>query len=143
VRSLSPGWETIDGTVLKAGLERSGLKYSPTVVYQYFVGSESYENNRISFPDTRSGGDSEIALKRLTAKYSPGGSCREYYNPDNPALSCLEPAMSYLMLCVLGPGSIGLVVLAVGTIKYGLWERRHGPTPIRVYLSPPLAPGDK
>ncbi len=137
---MSPGWETTQGTVVKAALEGSIRKFSPTVVYRYQVNGKAYENNRISFPDTSGSGDPDIVFKKLTAKYPPGGGCRVHYDPANPARSCLEPGVSYLMLCVIGPVAIGFLVLAVAAIRYGLWERKYGPTPLRVYISRPLAP---
>ena len=79
-------------------------------------------------------------LRKLTAKYPVGGPCTVYYNPANPATSCLEPGVNYLLLIVGVPLVLGLLAAAVGTIRYGLWELRHGPTPITTYISRPLRP---
>lgn len=137
---VSPGWEQTQGTVLRAGLEQSGLQYGPKVVYRYDVDGHAYENVRISFPDTRDSGSTAIQLRKLTAKYPVGGPCTVYYNPANPATSCLEPGVNYLLLIVGVPLVLGLLAAAVGTIRYGLWELRHGPTPITTYISRPLRP---
>jgi hypothetical protein len=135
---VSPGWEQAQGTVLQARLEWSGRQLAPTVVYRYDVGGQTYENDRISFPYTHSSGSAEILHRKLTAKYPAGGSCTVYYNPANPATSCLEPGVDYLLLIVGVPLALGLLTAGVVTIRYGLWERRFGPTPTRVYISRPL-----
>ena len=140
---VSPGWEQAQGTVHQAGLEQSGLKYGPRVVYRYDVDGHAYENDRISFPEIRSSGSTEIQLRQLTAKYSVGGPCTVYYNPASPATSCLEPGINYVLLVVGVPFSLGLLAIAAGTIRYGLRELRHGPVPITTYISRPAhPPGD-
>lgn len=121
----SPTWETTQGTVVQSGLgqaysSRVGAKYSLAVVYRYSVDGREYENDRLSFPEWSASGSESYYRKQLESKYPLGGSCTVYYNPGNPAESCLEPGPSILFIVVMGPLAIGLLALAVFVLRMGV-----------------------
>jgi hypothetical protein len=61
-------WPKTQGVVVETWLERStsrgGTQNSLKVVYRYAIAGKEYENNRISFPETRDAGD-EAHYRRL------------------------------------------------------------------------------
>jgi hypothetical protein len=112
----SLSWAKTEGVVVRTGLARSysrgGDRYSLQVVYRYTIDGREYQNDRISFPETRGGGDEEYYRRRLSAKYPVNKPCVVYYNPSSPAESCLEPGTNYFFL-VLG-GALSLLLLGGG-----------------------------
>jgi Protein of unknown function (DUF3592) len=112
----SLNWAKTEGVVIRTGLARSyargGDQYSLQVLYRYTIDGGEYQNDRISFPETRGGGDEDYYRQQLNTKYPVNKPCVVYYNPSNPAESCLEPGANYLFL-VMG-SAMSLLLLGGG-----------------------------
>lgn len=104
-------WEKAEGIIVRTGLDKSwystrgGQQYSLQVVYRYTVDGKEYQNDRISFFETRGGGSEDYYQQQLDTKYPRNCPHVVYYNPSNPAESCLEPGANYFYL------TLGLVIL--------------------------------
>ena len=121
----SPSWETTQGTVVQSGLDRSystraGAKYSLAIAYRYSADGRDYENDRLSFPEWSASGSESHYSRELRGKYPLGGACTVYYNPRNPAESCLEPGPNVLFIVVMGPLAIGLLAIAIRVLGRGI-----------------------
>jgi hypothetical protein len=118
----SQTWPTTQGVVLaheRHFLRRNGgiwpYYYEGFLVkYTYQVAGVVYVNNRRSFRerDVEADGfsENEGGRRELNERYPPGGPCTVYYNPDNPAESCLEP----------GAGPTAFVLGTVSALLLGL-----------------------
>ncbi len=93
-KQKTQSWSTTDGMVLMSSVQvrRTGKSRStyPVVVYQYTVGSITYQGQRIrageQFYRTSIFGQAE----QTAARYPVGARVTIYYNPQNPSESCLE-----------------------------------------------------
>jgi hypothetical protein len=126
----SLAWVKTRGVVIRTGLARSQFagsdrKYSLKVIYRYTVEGREYQDDCISFPERRDVGDEAYYRKELNREYPTDRPCMVYYNPGNPAESCLEPGVSVflvvLMFCIPLQVFFGMYHL-----EAGIRGLRHG-----------------
>jgi len=115
----SLGWRQTTGLVLRTGIEMSSgvrgvVEYSPKVAYRYAVAGQEYENDRISFPKRRGSGEKAYYQRQLDGRYPVGQPCTVYYNPRDPAESCLEPGMNVFFLVMIG--TVSALLLCAGLV---------------------------
>jgi hypothetical protein len=126
----SLGWAKTQGVVIETGLKRSHSRsdwqYSLKVVYRYAVDGREYQNDRISFPERRGGGDEAYYQRQLDRKYLVGRPCSVYCNPGDPAQSCLEPGASVFFVVVIGFVTLLLLCGGVGCLAVGMRGLRQG-----------------
>jgi hypothetical protein len=120
----SRGWPTTQGTVVSSRLDkyrRESPGCRPRIVYRYQVAGRTYKSHRISFQQSRSCREAEMAI----SNHPVNGSVEVHYRPGDPGEAVLLPAtwnndgflvfgvvmMSLLVLAVLPLGGIGLLGL--------------------------------
>ena len=88
-------WPSTDGKVVrsqvvnKGGERGGGLTFLPDIEYQYQVKARRYKGKNVFLSYDVATGDRSRAEQRC-AQYPVGREISVYYNPDNPADSCLE-----------------------------------------------------
>lgn len=129
--TASEEWPSVQGTVRSSGVREetsssgsrrsSSTTYHASVVYDYQVGGQAYQGERISYGEYGTG-DSGRAQK-IAAGYPEGAEVRVYYQPDDPQESVLEP----------GTGGVPWFFLAMGSAfaSVGLLMARYLPRMIR------------
>jgi len=125
LRQLAPWWwpET-DCTILSSGVGDTGNDQHPyraLVPYSYEINGRIYESDRVFRSD---GGTPSFDRARDRAGRYPTGStstCR--VDPENPALSVLEPRIPWIALAVFFP-LIFVVIGAIGLLA--TWRRTPG-----------------
>jgi hypothetical protein len=132
----SLGCQKTAGVVLRTGLNKStstraGNQYALKVSYSYKVADQDYQNDRISFPETRGSGEEAYYQRKSDASYPVNKECAVYYNPRNPAESCLEPGPNYFFLIMIGFVSLLILLTALVCLLVGAWQwtKRKGPSP--------------
>ncbi len=83
-------FDSSDWPSARGEIERSWRTDSPTVPsvrYTYVVGEKTYRGNKVAFRDLV--GVNET--RRVLSRYPSGKKVRVYFNPNNPAMSVLEP----------------------------------------------------
>lgn len=115
--SAARQWPSVSGKVLFGTVEqrrsRSGqsgmsTSYYPSVVYEYMVNGQRYQNNRVTL-GSEVGRGSYTAVERKVASYPVGSQVEVYYNPDNPLDAALEKSAPAGNLFLI----IALVILAI------------------------------
>jgi hypothetical protein len=108
-------WAQTQGVIQSVDVEHYWRKYhenfSLGVRYTYTVNGKQYENSRISFPAIRADGDKSIE-EEVAARYRSGSRPTVYYDPADPAHSCLKKGPDYFFSFGLGGLSV-LFLLAV------------------------------
>ena len=117
----SQGWPTTQGRVLAVSLSNVPVRaknliptYAPDVQYTYTVDGQRHEgtlaNERASGSHTRA--------SAMLSPYAPGQKVAVAYDPDDPAVSTIEPGPhrdSMIRTTIAGIGLlIGLVLVYVG-----------------------------
>jgi len=97
--SKSQHWPAVDGTIINASLGKQSSQtgpgrttnrtYAARINYRYMVGSRVYSNNIICIGGELNSSFKGRAEERL-AKFPEGTTVPVYYDPANPARSCLE-----------------------------------------------------
>jgi hypothetical protein len=110
------------GDVVTAGV----VEYQVYVRYQYKVNDREFFNSTISFPNPPHFPDRESA-DIYRRRYPVEGEVAVYYDPRNPAESCLQPGGGSLSSTI---GSLLLFAAIAALCIYGLRiipvsERRH------------------
>jgi hypothetical protein len=108
----SQNWPNAPGTILQTGMETyqstdedgsTSTTYDATIMYSYEVGDQSYQGNRRTFTNVRTG--SRRRVEQILARYPQGGAVSVYYDPANPAESVLETGVNtfaYVVLVIAG-----------------------------------------
>ena len=92
VEEQSQGWPSTAGIVIKSRVEVSGgdhASVSPRIVYEYGVGGQTYQNDKLRPGDRFFSVGSGNAYD-VVDQYPVGSAVIVYYNPANPAESGLE-----------------------------------------------------
>ncbi|MCE9666552.1 DUF3592 domain-containing protein [Myxococcus stipitatus] len=88
----SQRWPTTEGTVVSSTVEtmhsRRNTRFHPEVRYTYAVSGHPYTADTISFGGNDTGALSEA--QRLTHKYATGTKLPVHFEPDDPAVACVE-----------------------------------------------------
>ena len=114
-------WPTTQG--IFTGHERAilvrGRAYSDGLLvrYAYTVAGVSYVNGRRGSPVDPQDGfpDSEEGRRQLQEHYPHGTACTVYYNPANPAESCIEPHGPSLATLIVG-GAVVVLLMGLGVL---------------------------
>ena len=92
VEEQSQGWPSTAGIVIKSRVEVTGgenTTVSPRIVYEYGVGGQTYQNDKLR-PGDRFFSVSSGSAYDVVDRYPVGSAVIVYYNPANPAESGLE-----------------------------------------------------
>ncbi|NTX50090.1 DUF3592 domain-containing protein [Myxococcus sp. CA039A] len=127
----SERWPTTEGTVVSSGVEtvrnRRTTRFHPEVKYEYSVGGHAYSADTISF-----GGNDTGALpdaQRLTHRYASGTKLPVHYEPDDPAIACVECGNAGMSSYVVMFGGLAFAGLAgagmVDMVRSDVRERRR------------------
>jgi hypothetical protein len=122
-------WPTTQGVFTghqRAYLSRGRYHYEGLLVrYAYTVAGVSYVNSRRGSPVDLQDGfpDSEEGRRQLQEHYPRGTACMVYYNPADPAESCIEPQGPSLATLIVG---VALIVLLTGLGVFLLVPARRG-----------------
>ena len=111
-------WPSVTGIITSAKLSTKSESnvmsgsansfYSAKIVYKYTVGKRAFGGSKISAGselNTSMHGRADARLR----KYPEGSEVDVYYNPVNPARSCLERTDEISLFCV-GVGALFIVV---------------------------------
>lgn len=124
-------WQAVSGRVLRSEVEerlvsvrvstssarrRLAKRYQPRMVYEYQVGNQHYESQRLFLGEVvlySSAADAQKALERYP---KPGESITVWYDPRNPAEAVLQKSLhwQFWVVLLLGAG------LAAGA-SFFLW----------------------
>ncbi len=109
--ALSTQWPSTTGRILSAGITSqyadTPTTYGAAASYEYFIASQRYISDRISFGNYSSG-DSGHA-RQILSRYPIGTTVSVFYNPARPSMSVLER----------GVGGGAYIILAVGAAFAG------------------------
>jgi hypothetical protein len=119
----SQTWPTTQGvvveheqTVRRDGGKFGAIRFYLLVKYNYNVGGVVYVNNRRSFHFGSVDGfpDNKEGRREVKERYPRNARCTVYYNPHDPAESCLEPGpASRASLAIFGTVSALFMSLAI------------------------------
>ena len=119
---VSQVWPSAMGQVLAAHLEARSSRnaqgstttaYFPVVVYQYSVGGQTYQSDRMRFGMDVGEGLTRLG-QRVVDRYPPGSQVEVFYNPDDPTEAVLERnarTPNRILTCVV-IAIVGLVLVA-------------------------------
>lgn len=127
----SERWPTTEGTVVASGVEtlrsRRTTRFHPEVRYEYAVGGHTYSADTISF-----GGNDTGALpdaQRLTHRYASGTKLPVHYEPDDPAVACVECGNAGMSSYVVMLGGLAVAGIAgagmVDMVRADVREKRR------------------
>jgi len=82
------GWSRVEGVIIESRAHSNCSSCAPIINYRYIVNGQSFVGDRINLSQ-----DSDIPTGAAghTNAYSMGQKIAIYYDPANPASSCLEP----------------------------------------------------
>jgi len=115
----SASWPTVTGAVLASRVERDSTRirgggynrhYVADVRYGYDVAGRRHESGTFVFGVPHAFPDSSAARAEVEA-YPPGRQVTVFYDPRDPATSCLTPGMV--------PAGLGLLLGASGAFALG------------------------
>lgn len=111
----SKTWQATEGVTVSAGVighaKNSGSSgsYSVDVRYTYQVDGQTYQSDRIAFNGARQY-NSKSKAQTAIADYSAGNVVTVYYNPDDPAISVLQPGSSWQAYRPLGFAVLAIIL---------------------------------
>lgn len=124
-------WPSVIGKVIRSQVSRSEnidqenrhtVSYLADVAYEYVVGEQTLQGERVQFGGRVSGGSAKPAQK-VVDRYPVGAEVTVYYDPARPNQCTLErtTAGSMIVLYVIG---FAFVILApiIGFVAYGFRE---------------------
>jgi len=100
-------WPKTRGTVVRSWVEEwqsdkgGGRSFVLGAIYRYEVAGKHYENNNVKFSKQLEAGDRARGEEQLAKLAPSGGTCVVYYDPKDPARSCLVPGATLFYLIVL------------------------------------------
>jgi Protein of unknown function (DUF3592) len=110
-------WAQTQGVIQSTDVEHYWRRLQPCfalrVRYTYTVNGKQYENDRISFPRIREDGDQSLE-EEVKARYRIGSRPTVYYDPADPANSCLKKGPNYFF--TFGLGSLTALFLLGGSV---------------------------
>jgi hypothetical protein len=88
------------------------------VTYQYTVDGRLYFNSKRGSPVAPLDGfpDNAEGRRELKVRYPRGKACTVYYNPNNPAESCIEPRDPGRVGLIVSIGALALLILSLGIL---------------------------
>jgi hypothetical protein len=118
--SASRRWSSTPGRIITSELATrstatsrgSYRAYYPKVVYEYQVGGQTFQGNRIMFGQFPAHSSPELAQRKL-AQYPLHSTGMVFYNPSNPSEAVLEQSAMTLNTLWLVAGLIFILVVAV------------------------------
>jgi Protein of unknown function (DUF3592) len=115
----SSNWSETKGVIKSLNVEqwwgsRSGKSIQIKVVYTYTVDGKQFWSKRIRFPESTDGCDAAFQNKELTDRYREGSTQTVYYDPSNPARSCLVKGPRYFYVFLFG--GLSALFLLIGTV---------------------------
>jgi len=124
----SASWPSVEGRVISSEVTRStdadgAVSYSPEVTYSYTVENASYTNGRIKFGENAYGNRNKA--EEIAANYPVGRTVTVYYEPEQPALSVLEPGVtagSFIVLCI----GVFFVIISLMIAPLAMFLRNRG-----------------
>lgn len=111
----SADWPSVQGEVLRSsvmrggGGTRGGRRWRLVFAYRYEVAGTTYEGRRVAF--------TAIKIRRVPDTFPQGATVLVRYDPDDPAVSVLEPGVE--TGAVVGSLAPFLVFAAVGLALAG------------------------
>jgi hypothetical protein len=100
----SYNWPTVTGTIDEARVVTQKNTYIPAIIFSYELNGRKYRSSVVSFRFWTRTPEIEEA-RRLMQLYREGQPVTVRYNPKNPAVGILEPAISPEALFYLGCSS--------------------------------------
>jgi len=119
----SQNWTKTQGVVVRSWVDefisnRGSRSFTLGAIYRYQVDGRIYESSKVQFSNQLQSGDKARGEQEL-AKIAPARQyCVVYYDPKDPAQSCLIPGLSYFYLVFLP--LLALFFLLIGGI--GTWK---------------------
>jgi hypothetical protein len=120
--SASRGWSSTPGRIITSELATRSTAasrgnfsaYYPKVVYEYQVGGQTYQGDRIMFGQFPAHSSPDLARRKL-AQYQLHSTGQVFYNPANPSDAVLEQsAMTLKTLCLVAGGILLLILIVLG-----------------------------
>jgi len=122
----SKSWPSTQGVVLSSRISShpgSHASWFPVVTFQYTVDDRAFEGDVIAFHSLsgpRVGGNNRADVQEMADSYAAGTTVEVYYDPQDPAVSVLQPGASYTN--IFGP-VFSLIVLVIGVSILRLFKR--------------------
>ncbi len=114
-------WNETNAVVVEKTLhEVTGRKkglYSPRIDYQYTVDGDNYTNDVLSFAYFVFG--KKWASDQIIG-YEPGQEIKIYYNPSNPARSCIQPGTDKWTVAYTSLGVLILFFVIISIVRRGI-----------------------
>ncbi len=108
-------WPTAKGRIISSGVKQLETRQRIRIArlcfyidYLYLVKNKVYEGHRLNAGWRCFGSESRI--RKLLSRYPSGSQVDVYYNPQNPAISMLEPGLDWTEFFLWG---VGLVCVSV------------------------------
>lgn len=132
-RLFAREWQAVSGRVLRSEVEerlvsvrvststarrRLAKRHQPRMVYEYWVGSQHYESQRLFLGEVVLYSSAAEAQKMLERYPKPGEPVTVWYDPRNPAEAVLQKSLHWqfwvVLLLGVGLSGVGLVFLLRG-----------------------------
>ncbi|WP_375758618.1 DUF3592 domain-containing protein [Corallococcus exercitus] len=122
----SQGWPTVQGrvtgsrvrtTVFSTGTFNGGPDhhvYRPVVSYAYAVRGTPYTSDTLAFDGTGTGGPADA--QAVSRQYRVGLPVTVHYDPDDPAVACLQCGRTEPVNHVVMLGGAVFVLVAIGNL---------------------------
>ena len=115
-------WPTTDGEVVEsrvASTSGDGTIFYPVIRYQYHVGDDHFDADRIRFAAV--GRSTGWFADEMVEKYPVGSTARVYYNPASPDQAVLLPGAFARSWGLMGAG-LAFLLFAMFSIRFALKE---------------------
>ena len=139
----SKRWPITDGTITRSSVKVSVTRvrekgrdvpnkqsrtYSPDIEYRYTVDGQQQTGTRVSVEDASIG--TQASAKRIVDQYPVGKTIKVSYQPEQPAVSVLEPGDWTGTYRWFVPGG-GLALISLLLVR-GIWSEPQDPQPSEV-----------
>lgn len=109
-----------EGQTVRGQREVTTEVWSPVLTYSFEVAGKKYTGHRIGVADVPVDHYSEA--HEVVTRYAPGTPVTVFVNPGDPALSILEPGITF---AAVGPIIIGIVLcFCMACMAYGVSSKR-------------------
>ncbi|MBN8232740.1 DUF3592 domain-containing protein [Corallococcus macrosporus] len=137
----SQTWPSVRGTVIYSYVEKTlrdddpeyyahrtadQYTYRPVVKYAYSVQGTPYTSDTFAFDRTGTGGPFDA--QAVSRQYRRGQPVTVHYEPDDPAVACLQCGSTEPVNHVAMLGGGVFVLLAIGNLVE-IWRRARAPIP--------------
>lgn len=129
--ALARRWPIAIGVVIASGVRettilirhktaqyRPAVRYAPQVIYEYHVGGQHYQHDRINVDGVVLSSEPADAA-RAARRYPVGRQVAVAYNPANPNEACLRPTVTWVVWIEIAL-SVGLWLAAGWFIITGM-----------------------